>query len=65
MRVSNRTLGNIKLGLSYLVILLGVVFVLFPVVWTFSSSLNPGTSLFSSDMSIIPKEVTLKHYRDL
>lgn len=37
--------------------------ILAPVIWIVGSSLNPGTSLFSS--SIFPKEPTLRHYKDL
>jgi len=47
----------------YTLLILISVLILAPVVWIVGSSLNPGTSLFSS--SIIPKEPTLQHYRDL
>lgn len=47
----------------YALLILISVLILAPVVWIVGSSLNPGTSLFSS--SIIPKEPTLQHYRDL
>ena len=37
-----------------------VVITLYPLLWVVGSSLNPGTSLFSS--TLIPKNATLDHY---
>ena len=36
---------------------------LYSVLWIFSSSLNPGTNMFSSSMSLIPKNYTFEHYK--
>lgn len=53
----------IKMIPVYMLLVFMSLIVLAPVVWIVGSSLNPGTSLFSS--SIFPKEPTLRHYRDL
>ncbi|OZM56335.1 sugar ABC transporter permease [Lottiidibacillus patelloidae] len=53
----------IRLTLSYLVILFMFVVILYPLIWIVGSSFNPGNSLMSS--SIIPKDATLKHYKEL
>ncbi|HHX62894.1 MAG TPA: sugar ABC transporter permease [Epulopiscium sp.] len=47
----------------YMLLVFLSLLILIPVLWIVGSSLNPGTSLFSS--SIFPKEPTLRHYRDL
>ncbi|WP_100330452.1 sugar ABC transporter permease [Bacillus xiapuensis] len=58
-----KTERNIRLTLSYLVILIMAVIILYPVIWIIGSSFNPGDSLSGS--SIIPKNATLKHYAKL
>ena len=65
MTISHRARQRISLGISYLIIFIMILYVLFPVVWTFVSSLNQGDSLYSSDMSFIPKDPTWRHYRRL
>lgn len=49
--------------LRHLVILLVVVFVLFPIVWTFSSSLNPANTIVGQQ--IIPDNASLENYKEL
>ncbi|EIT84555.1 cyclodextrin transport system permease protein [Fictibacillus macauensis ZFHKF-1] len=53
----------IRLTLSYLILLVAIAIVLYPILWVIGSSLNPGTSLTSS--SIIPKNATIIHYKEL
>ncbi|MED4455383.1 sugar ABC transporter permease [Metabacillus fastidiosus] len=53
----------IRLTLSYLVIFVMFVIILYPVLWIIGSSFNPGQSLSGS--SIIPENATLKHYQFL
>lgn len=53
----------IKMIPIYMLLIFLSALILAPVVWIVGSSLNPGTSLFSS--SIFPKEPTIKHYIDL
>ena len=53
----------IRLGLSYLVIGIVTVLIIYPLIWTVGASLNPGNSLMSSSM--IPENVSLEHYKDL
>lgn len=52
-----------RLTLSYLVILIMFVIILYPLAWIIGSSFNPGQSLSGS--SIIPKNATLAHYKEL
>lgn len=47
----------------YLIVLLVFVIILYPLLWAFSMSLNPGTSLFS--LKMIPDNWSLEHYKYL
>ncbi|WP_026573079.1 sugar ABC transporter permease [Bacillus sp. UNC438CL73TsuS30] len=53
----------IRLTLTYLVIFIMFVLILYPLAWIIGSSFNPGQSLSGS--SIIPKHATLSHYKQL
>ncbi|MBM7586488.1 arabinogalactan oligomer/maltooligosaccharide transport system permease protein [Bacillus pakistanensis] len=53
----------IRLTLSYIVIGIMFAIILYPVAWIIGSSFNPGQSLSGS--SIIPKNATLAHYKEL
>jgi arabinogalactan oligomer / maltooligosaccharide transport system permease protein len=53
----------IRLALTYLVILVMFAIILYPLAWIIGSSFNPGQSLSGS--SIIPKNATLAHYKEL
>jgi arabinogalactan oligomer/maltooligosaccharide transport system permease protein len=53
----------IRLALTYLVVLIMFVIILYPLAWIIGSSFNPGQSLSGS--SIIPKNATLDHYKEL
>ena len=53
----------IRLGLSYLVILIIFAIILYPIIWIIGSSFNPGQSLSGS--SIIPDNATFSHYKFL
>lgn len=52
-----------RLGLSYFVISIIFVIILYPIIWIIGSSFNPGQSLSGS--SIIPDNATLSHYQFL
>jgi ABC-type maltose transport systems, permease component len=45
----------------YVVVLIMFAVILYPLVWAFSMSLNPGTSLFA--LKLIPDNWSLEHYR--
>lgn len=51
----------IKLLLSYGVILLMSIIIIYPLLWTVFSSFNGASTLFST--TLIPKDFTLSHYR--
>ena len=53
----------IRLTLSYLVIGIVTILIIYPLIWTVGASLNPGNSLMSSSM--IPEKVSFEHYADL
>ena len=53
----------IRLTLSYLVIGIVTILIIYPLIWTVGASLNPGNSLMSSSM--IPENVSFEHYQDL
>lgn len=53
----------IRLSLTYLVVLVMFAIILYPIAWIIGSSFNPGQSLSGS--SIIPKNATLAHYKEL
>ena len=52
-----------RLALTYFVVFIVSVIIIYPLVWTVGASLNPGNSLMSS--SIIPENVSFEHYEDL
>ncbi len=53
----------IRMTITYLIIFFMAVVIIYPVLWIFGSSLNPGNSLSGSSM--FPADATLKHYREL
>lgn len=58
-----KTQNTIRLTLSYIVIAIVLVIIIYPILWIIGSSLNPGSSLSSS--TIIPVHATLAHYKEL
>ncbi|PTX65002.1 carbohydrate ABC transporter membrane protein 2 (CUT1 family) [Melghirimyces profundicolus] len=52
--------SHLGLIVTYAILLFMVAVTLYPILWVIGSSLNPGTSLYSS--SLIPQNATLKHY---
>ncbi|MFM2480844.1 sugar ABC transporter permease [Celerinatantimonas sp. YJH-8] len=60
---SIRTRNFIRLFFTYLTVLVISVIIIYPLIWTVGASLNPGSSLLSTDL--IPKNVSLIHYREL
>ncbi len=59
----NRKKSFVRLGLSYIVLLVLTVLAVYPVLWIVLSSLRPGAALYSE--SLWPSELTLDHYREL
>jgi len=53
----------VRLTLTYLVVLIMFVIILYPLAWIIGSSFNPGQSLSGS--SIIPENATIAHYKEL
>lgn len=55
--------STVRLTASYTILLILSVTALYPVLWVVMGSIRPGKSLYSE--SLIPKSVTLDHYREL
>ena len=53
----------IRLSLTWLIVILVSVVIIYPLVWTVGASLNAGNSLLST--SIIPENLSFQHYADL
>ncbi|MCJ7840279.1 sugar ABC transporter permease [Lederbergia sp. NSJ-179] len=47
-------------GLIYAILVITAIFVLYPVIWVITGSMNPGDSLFST--RLIPDSLSFKHY---
>lgn len=54
---------TLKLTLSYLIIVIMALIILYPLIWVFGASLTRGTSI--SSFNIIPKNPTWDHYKEL
>lgn len=63
MRMDMKTNKIFRLFISYAILTFMVVIIVYPLLWTVGASFNPGNSLIST--SIIPKNPTLDHYREL
>ncbi|MFD1428894.1 sugar ABC transporter permease [Lacticaseibacillus mingshuiensis] len=50
----------IRLGITYFILILMTLIVLYPLAWTVGASFNPGNSLVST--TLIPKNPTFAHY---
>ncbi|WP_274362287.1 sugar ABC transporter permease [Paenibacillus thermotolerans] len=59
----NKTRNAMKLTLSYILLAIITIMVLYPTLWIVMSSFKVGSSLFST--SLIPDQFTLQHYKDL
>ncbi|KHT34718.1 sugar ABC transporter permease [Pectobacterium carotovorum] len=53
----------IKLGLTYLLLTIAAIIIIYPLIWTVGASLNPGNSLLNT--SIIPDNFSFIHYEEL
>jgi ABC-type glycerol-3-phosphate transport system permease component len=51
--------------LTYAALIAAVTVILFPVLWTISSSLKPQTELFARNLTLLPVDWTLENYRNV
>jgi arabinogalactan oligomer / maltooligosaccharide transport system permease protein len=63
MQTTMKTNRFIRLFFTYAFLTFMTVLIIYPLLWTVGASFNPGNSLIST--SIIPKNPTLDHYREL
>lgn len=61
--MNRRAAAKAKLSISYVLLVLLSCISLFPALWIIMSSLKTGNSLFSD--TLIPREFTFEHYRNL
>lgn len=61
--MSIKTRKIIRLTVTYFIIAIMAVVIIYPLVWVFGASLTPGTSI--SSFSIIPENPTWDHYKKL
>ncbi|MDQ0090277.1 arabinogalactan oligomer/maltooligosaccharide transport system permease protein [Paenibacillus anaericanus] len=59
--MSAKMKSRLEVGGIYLAILIMFLVILYPLIWVFGISLNPGTSMYSA--TIIPKNASLEHYK--
>ncbi|MFD3260193.1 sugar ABC transporter permease [Paenibacillus lentus] len=59
----NSRSARVKLGVSYMLLVILTCVSLFPALWIIMSSLKEGNSLYSD--TLIPRTFTVEHYRDL
>ncbi|MCM3042120.1 sugar ABC transporter permease [Paenibacillus motobuensis] len=59
----NSRSARVKLGISYMLLIILSCVSLFPALWIIMSSLKEGNSLYSD--TLFPRSFTLEHYRDL
>lgn len=54
-----------KMALIYLIVIIAVIFALFPIYWMIRSSLTPNKIMYEVNPAIIPRQLTLNHYKEL
>ena len=54
-----------KRAVKHIIILIAVVFTIFPVLWMFSTSLKGPTEVFTQDLNILPKNPTVENFRSV
>lgn len=61
--ISSKKSNIIRLSFTYLILIVVMAVIIYPLLWTIGASFNPGNSLVSTQM--IPENPTLYHYRRL
>jgi multiple sugar transport system permease protein len=54
-----------KKVLIYTIVVIGLLWTLFPVYWMVKTSFTPNEDMYASEPQLIPTEVTMSHYSDL
>ena len=62
-KLSSKSKRNLKKALTYLLLIVVCVIIIYPLLWTIGASFNPGNSLVST--SLIPENPTTEHYTQL
>lgn len=63
MKSSRKKRNVVRLTISYLLLILITISVLYPTIWILMSSIRPGTSIYSD--SLIPRNPTFEHFIEL
>ncbi len=53
----------IRLSITYFILFIASICILYPLLWTIGASFNPGNSLMSTSM--FPKDPTFSHFTEL
>ena len=65
MRKSKKRQKLLKKVVVYVLLLIGIFFVLFPFFWMVSTSFKPPGVMFAAEPTLLPKNPTLIHYEEL
>lgn len=63
MIIGRKLTGFIRLGLSYIILVILAIAAIYPALWILLASFRPGKSLYSK--TLIPDHFTLAHYKEL
>lgn len=53
----------LSLAFQYLVLILGVIFAVFPIYFVIQASVRPGNQLYSTNLQLFPTDATLENFR--
>lgn len=59
----SRKQSVLSLALQYFILILGVVFSVFPIYFVAQAALRPGNQLYSTNLQLLPTNVTLENFR--
>ena len=57
-----RRQSNAVIAIQYVILVLGLIFSVFPIYFIFQASLRPGNSLYTTDLQLLPTNPTLDNY---
>jgi arabinogalactan oligomer/maltooligosaccharide transport system permease protein len=59
----SRKQSPLSLALQYMVLIMGVLFAIFPIYFVAQASLRPGNQLYSTNLQLLPTNATLDNFR--
>lgn len=58
-----KRMGPTGMLVQYIILIIGVVFSIFPIYFVAQAALRPGNSLYSTELQLIPANATLENFR--